>query len=661
MKRDASIAELKNHAVTSNKKKTPTEINDTRTSRLTEDMMSENYKTLEMCRQYYDSLDDFRERRKRSREYLRGNQWGDMMVDDNGDTITEETNILNQGKVPLKQNVIRPLIRSVIGQYRTGKSKTVVLARKKDDTKISEMLTNTLQTAQYNNDTEEIDARMAEEFFLSGMACSKSSYSFVKEWDTEDAVTKNISPQRVFFNTDIEDTRMRDLRMIGELIDTTLNEIVASFAKNEKEEAKIRGWYNSVTPKDVMISGDGLSPTLLDDLDFYIPSDPSKARIIEVWELVSEWRTYAHDYLDGSYVITKTSVKELQKVNDERLLVGIENGMDPEEIPMIDYSRKKEQFWVVKFLTPYGQCLYQGETIYNHQSHPYTLVAYPLLDGEVWGLVEDIIDQQRSINRMTSLIDSIMGSSAKGVLMVHEDAIPKDMDIGEYAEEWTRFNGVIVYKGKTGTPAPYQVSSNSTNIGAQEMLAMQLKMIQDISGVSPAIQGQQAKSGTPSSLYQQEALNSTTNTRDMFDVFSWYKRQRDTKLLKVIQQFYDEKRYVAVSGNRYAEEAMYYDPEVAGNVPFNLVVTEGVDTPIHRMIIDDQLKGLLEAGVIDGEMYLENSSLPFADKILESINKRKQQMQDGQPMEQMPPELVEQAQQGANPEAMQKLQQFVGR
>jgi hypothetical protein len=147
----------------------------------------------------------------------------------------------------------------------------------------------------------------------------------------------------------------------------------------------------------------------------------------------------------------------------------------------------------------------------------------------------------------------------------------------------------------------------------------------------------------------------------MFDVFAWYKRQRDSKLLKVCQQFYDDKRYVAIAGNRYNEEAAYYDPKIAADVHFNLVVTEGVDSPVYRQIIDDQLKGLMEAGAIDIRMYLENSSLPFADKILESMNSRDQQMQDGEAPGQMPPELMEQIQNGADPKAMANLQQFVGR
>jgi len=664
MEKNVDISKLQLHAKPVKKELTDEQINDTRTSHLTDDMMSENWKTLEMCRQYYESLSDFRRRRKRARLYLRGKQWSDLIEDDNGDIVTEELYIKSRGKVPLKQNVIRQLMKSILGQYRTNKSKTVVIARQDDKSKLGEMLTNALQSAQYNNSLAELDARNAEEFFLSGMAISKSIYEFQKERNVEDVDSKNINPNRIFFNTDIQDPRMKDLRIIGEIIDAPLESIISTFAKTEEDEELIRTWYSSVDPKNIVLRGDGLTAQRLDDLDFYIPSETNKARVIEVWELVSEWRTYAHDYLDGSYQITKTPVEEMEAINAERIAVGLENGMSEDEIPLIDISRKKEQFWTVKFLTPYGHCLYQSETMYDHESHPYTIIAYPLLDGEVWGLPEDIIDQQRSINRMVSLIDSIMGTASKGVLLIHEDAIPKDMTIDDFAEEWTRYDGVIKFKGKPGTPLPKQVSSNVTNIGAHEMLAMQLKMIQDISGVSGAIQGKEAKSGTPSSLYAQEALNSTTNTRDMFDAYAWFKRQRDSKLLKVIQQYYDTPRYIAVAGNRYNEEAAYYNPETAKDVDFDIVITEGIDTPVYRQVIDDQLRELMSAGAIDIKMYLENSSLPFADKLLESITQREQQMQQNEVLaqsQQLPPELMEQVQNGVDPAAMQNLEQFIGR
>ena len=357
-------------------------------------------------------------------------------------------------------------------------------------------------------------------------------------------------------------------------------------------------------------------------------------------------------------MITKKSLEDINAINQDRIEKGVENGMSIDEIPLIDAKRKKEQFWTVKFLTPYGQCLYQSETVYKHESHPYVLILYPLIDGEVWGLVEDIIDQQRSINRMISLIDFIMGSAAKGVLMVPEEAIPDDMDIDDFADEWTKYNGVIKFKAKNGIPMPQQISANVTNIGAQEMLAMQMRLIQDIAGVSNAIQGKEAKSGTPSSLYAQEAINSTTNTKDIFETYNWYKNQRDTKMLKVIQQFYNDQRYIAIAGDRYGKEAAYYDPELVRDTDFDLVITEGIDSPVYRQIIDDQLVALLDKQVIDGKMYLENSSLPFADKILEEINKREEEAKQQQGQMQLPPELMQQVEQQADPKSMEIIKKL---
>ena len=637
------------------KKQTPDQVNAVRTSHLTADMLSENWVVLEQCRQYYDSLSEFRSRRRTARKYHRGDQWHELVVNDEGETVTEETYIKERGKIPFKQNVIRQLMRSLLGQYRTNTSKTMVIARKKDDAKRSEMLTNALQTAQKINVVKELDARNMEEFLLSGMAISKTKYSYWKEYNREDAFTENINPNTIFFNTDVKDPRLIDLRLIGELIDTTLETVLSSFAKTEKDAEKIRGWYTNVDPKHVMIHKSGLTAKRMDSIDFYNPSDTNKVRVFEIWELASEWRTWAHDYLDGTWNIVDMDMKEIERINQERIEAGIANGMQLEEIPLIDAERKLEQFWTVKFLTPYGQCLYQSETLYKHESHPYTMILYPLIDGEVWGLVEDIIDQQRSINRMISLIDFIMGSAAKGVLLVPEEAIPDDMDISDFADEWTKFGGVIKFKSSKTKAIPQQVSANITNIGAQDMLAMQMKLIQDIAGVSGAIQGQQAKSGTPSSLYAQEALNSTTNVKDLFETFAWFKEQRNMKMLKVIQQFYDDKRYIAVSGNRYSEEAAYYDPDLVRDTEFDVVVTQGVDSPVYRQIIDDSLIELLKMQIIDGKMYLENTSLPFADKLLEAINKREEAAQ-GQVV---PPELQQQVEGQANPKAMAMLNRMM--
>ena len=629
---------------------------------------SENIKLLEKCEFYWNSLRDFRNRRKRNRKYYRGDQWGDIVFDpDSDEYVTEETYIKNQGKVPLKQNVIRQMVKNLIGQMRSNPTKTMVIARAKEDGSTSEMLSNALDSAHGVNKTTELDARAFEEFLLSGAPIQKLSYRFWHERNIEDLYVQNVNPQRAFFNSDVSDVRLHDLRLIGEIIDTTLDDVIVNFAGNSSKKAK---WIKEIYQgglADTSITQEGLTADKLDYLSFYIPTEKDKCRLFEVWEQRSAIRTFAHDPTEGTVKVVKTTLKEIAEINQGRINQAIEEGIPLVDengnstIPLIDAYEKPEKFWYVKFLTPTGDSLWEGETPYAHESHPYALALYPLLDGEVWGLVEDVIDQQRYINRLVIMMDFIISASAKGVLLVPEGAIPEDMDISDFSDEWSKFNGVIKYKpSKNFKDIPQQIAANSTNIGIQEMLALQMNYFQEIGGVHSAIQGKEAKSGTPSSLYAQQAQNATINSVDYMEVFNSFKESRDMKALKIITQYYKTERYLAIAGNIYAEEAAMYDPSRVQGLDFDVRVTQGMDTPVYRSIIDDTLMKLMEGGAIGIELFLEHTSMPFADKLLQSIRKNQAQMQQGMPPEGLPPELAEQSAQ-ADPRALQMMQQAMGR
>lgn len=618
----------------------------------------ENMRLLEECRADWDSLRDFRKRRKRNRNYYRGKQWSDLIEDpQTGEMITEEQYIKNQGKVPLKQNQVRQYVKNLIGQFLSNPSKTVVLARSRAKAKEAEMLSNALHYVQQINQAKKIDARNLEEFTLSGAPICKVTWKYWKERNIEDVYIQKPNPQRIGFNSDLEDPRLHDMRRIFEIMDLTIDEIVSGFANSPEEEQYIRAIYakRTSTPPE-QVSTDGLSNRNIDSLDFYTPRDPNKCRLYEIWEIKSAWRTYVHDTADGSYNIVEYSLEEIKQFNEERIQKFIDNGMAPEDTPLMKATRVKEQFWYCKFLTPDGHVLWEGESPYAHQSHPYALTLYPLVDGEVWGFIEDILDQQRYINRLITLMDFIIGSSAKGVLMVPEDALG-DKTPEEFSEEWVKFNGVIVYKPGKHNHKPEQVTANSTNIGINELLHLQMQFLDEISGIHGAIQGQQPKSGTPSSRYAQEAQNASINTMDYFNSFNQYIQQRDLKVLKTIVQFYQEERYLAVSGREYDDEARVYDPEKVRDLDFDLLVTQGTDTPIYRQFMDDMLMQLLERQQIDVEMYLEHTSAPFADKLLDTIRRRKEEMQQGLPPG-TPPEVAQAAQAG-DPKALEMINQML--
>lgn len=607
---------------------------------------TENQDLIRHCQALWYNLSDYRTRRKRAMRYHRGDQWGDTIL--NPDTMQyerEEDYIRSQGKVPLKQNVIRQLIKNLQGQYRRNPTKTIVFARDREDAAVSEMMTNAIQNIHDINHTSQVDAALMTEAALSGLAVKKQIYCFKAIWDSEDVDQRMVNPDRVFFNGDLEDPRLDDLRVIGEILDMPRNDIITTFARTEQDERKIEQWYSAEYMEMYNEHLQALSGTY--SLDFFISHNPNMCRVIEVWSKKAEWRTWVHDYYDGSYKVIDAPLKEIEKMNQERISEFEAMGVPREEVPLMEGERRYDQFWYVKYMTPLGHTLHEGESPYDHKEHPYELMLYPFVGGQVWGLVEDIIDQQRYINRAITLMDFITGASAKGLLLVHEDSIPEGMDINDFAEEWSRVGGVIKFTGKAGVPMPQQVSNSAIPAGLQDLLSTQLKLTYDIMGIHQAIQGQRAPSGTPASLYAQEAENASINVRDFFDTFKYFKHRCDRKAMMLIRQFYQDKRMLTISGTNYAPEAKMYDPDKARDVIFDLKVTEGPDSPVYRQVIEDILTNLLQSQLIDLEMYLENSSMPFADQLLQGIRRKQQEMSQGAPA-------------GVDPEIMNELHSAQG-
>lgn len=639
-------------------------------STLKEDMetMTENRKLVEMAYQYWTALQDFRDRRLKNRKYYRGDQWHETITDpDTGETITEEEYIKNQGKIPFKQNMIRQVVKNVLGQYRMNPMKTMIVARAFGKGTESDMLSNALTSVLDLNKAQELDVRNFEEYLISGAIIGKIRYKYWKERNQEDVWIENLNPARVFYNSGLSDIRIDpDLNMIGEILDDDIDNIIGAFAKSEADAKTIRQWYTQSVDKLPIVTGDTLTPDIIDNLDFYMTVDTTRCRVIEIWYLKSEFRTYVHDTLDGTYNIVPFTVDQIAAENLKRIEYYGQYGIPPEKVPIIRATRKYEQYWCYKFLTPWGQTLAEGETPYGHDSHPYAIALYPLLDGEAWGFVEDVIDQQRYINRLISLQDFIMGASAKGVLLLPEDAIPDDMTVEDFAEEWTKFNGVIKVKVKPGAQVPQQIMSRANLPGLWEMISMQMKLLQDIAGVHEALQGQAPKSGTPSSLYAQQAQYSITNLKEYMEFFAYFKEKRDLKALKTLRQYYNEKRYFASGGIISDPEKMTYDPERVRNLEVELKVSPSTDTPVYRQIIDDLLFQLLQAGMIGLDMFLENSSLPFADRMLEQLRQRQQQMQQSGMVPQggaidpaMAQQVQQMAQQNANPQAMELINKMM--
>lgn len=580
---------------------------------------------LEEASCYWLAMETFRRERERAKNYNYGRQWEDIICVD-GETMREEEYIKRQGNVALKNNLIRRMVQAVLGVYRSQAKEPTCMSRDREEQKYGETMSTLLQYNMQRNRMSEMNARAMEEFLISGFVVQRKWYGWR---DSElDCWTEHVQPNMFFIDNRMRDFRGWDVSCLGELHDISFEDLCGRFAKSPEDIERLENIYGSVRNGRMLRTAyESFGSPIRGRESFLIPSEQGVCRVIEVWRKETKGRWRCHDLNSGE--IFKCEMSDYEELvaspNRDRIESGRALGMDDEDIPLIEAEWFMDSYWYYYLLSPMGDVLEEGESPYDHKSHPYVFKAYPLIDGEIHSFVSNVIDQQRYTNRLITMYDWIMRASAKGVLLFPEDCLPTGMSIDDVADEWARFNGVIMIKQpKTGRALPQQVANNCTHIGIQELLQMELKFFEDISGVNGALQGKPGYSGMSASLYNQQAQNATTSLLDVLETFSSFVREGATKDVKNIQQFYDPRRVENIVGRNSV------DPRHIRDVEFDLSIVESTSTPVHRAMANEILLKLFEMQAINVEQLLEQGDFPFADSLLQSIKTQRAQLQSGE-------------------------------
>ncbi len=621
------------------------------------------------AQQYWCAMQKFRDDRERNKRYTYGDQWSDRICVD-GVMMSEEEYLMKQGNLPLKNNLIRRTVTQLLGIYRGQAEEPMCTARDRDEQEYGETMTTVLQCNMQNNQMTEINARCMEEFLISGFVVQRKWFG----WRDEqlDCWTDYVQPSNFFIDNNMRDFRGWDVSCLGEVHDISFEELCERFAKTPADYKRFAEIYDVARDKRALgmsYEDFGFPLTSNTYYDFLVPFDTSRCRVIEVWRKESKPRLRCHDVNTGDvFKIDPEDYEEfVGSVNRSRLEQARMVGMPEDEVPLVKLIDKMgnegdgwfmDSYWYYYFLTPFGDILEEGETPYEHKSHPYVFKAYPFIDGEIHSFVSNIIDQQRFVNRLIILYNFLLKATAKGVLLIPDDCLGK-YSPDEFAEEWARADGMIIYKPSKSGQVPQQIAANSTNIGIAELLNIQLKFFEDISGVNAAMQGKATYSGMSAALYQQQTQNATTSLLDILDTFASFIVDGANKDVKNMQQYYDTPRVCNISG-RNAKFAVY-EPGKMANIDFKLSITQSQSTPVYRAIANDMLMEFWKAGAISVQQVLESGTFPFADQLLQSIKSQQEQLAQGKTPDGLSPELAQQVQQGADMQAVGKAEQMMRR
>ena len=159
-----------------------------------------------------------RNKRLRNKRFTYGDQWNDMTSTAGGATISEYELFLKGGTTPQTNNLIRQMVKTIVGRYRTEYINGKTPANEN------------VAKVHHFNQLDELDSRALEEFLISGTAVQRID-PCLNLWQRK-ATVSNVNLNNFFINA-IEDPLARDCEMVGQLHDMSLAQLIKLLAHGQ--------------------------------------------------------------------------------------------------------------------------------------------------------------------------------------------------------------------------------------------------------------------------------------------------------------------------------------------------------------------------------------------------------------------------------------------
>lgn len=563
-------------------------------------MIMKNMNLLLRAERAWLGLEDFRQTRRRNINYIYGDQWGDLVVDDDGRLVTERERIArHSGAVPLQNNHLIKIVHALTGLIAKRSTMPVCYARSEDADEKSRMMTNALQSNWETNSMKELLVSQMEELMQGGLSV------VCEEWGStngqDDAYTFPVNPDYFFFESKMNDPRLWDVALIGEIRDYTYPELTSML--RGVAGVNLREIY---APYARFLSGSTQLTDQHDSLDFWHAADETLLRTYHVWTRQPRMRYRCVDREDKSQPVFLVEASELAEIEAEnRRRKGNPIMVEP----------AYDETWHFTLLAPDGTVLREYDSPYEHKDHPYVMAAYHFVNGRIYPFMSSVIDQQRYVNRLITLNDMYINSSIKGLKMIPKRSIPRNMTIDEFARQAVEVGGWIVYEPDPTGAKPEIITQNALNLGVSEMLQLQLSSINEITSVNSSLQGVPPSGNTGYARYAMEMENSSTSVAALTGKFTEFERSLARKKMKVIHQYYQKPRLVAPARKQEYGRYLTYEPQQVADIDFKVSIQDNGDTPVARMMTNDLVMQMWQKNAITTEQLLQNLYLPGGSQL----------------------------------------------
>ncbi|MDD4971902.1 MAG: hypothetical protein PHT07_20950 [Paludibacter sp.] len=595
--------------------------------------------------QYY-AEQNLRDRRQRNIDFIRGRQFNEPVWDADLQQWTTQFNYLRKrGIPPLTYNVISKFVRSLVGQFREMNTGNIVRCESRDERggELANLLSICLDKIKDANKSKSKDAMNFKEMLASGRPIYKVGWGTKNGIGKPDVRFRIVTSPKFMVNPGVVDYDLDNMHQNTEIHDVTLDDIILAFSNGDYDRGKeIRRLYiqhEGSQAQKSSYSYQSFDGSQLRNMSFTFSSN-SSYRYIEHWTKVSDFEAITYDPLDGTGIPTAhkwENIDKIKKAVDQENLSRLEKseGQIPENELFIQFRTDYVTRGYVIYMTPWGYILDVKESPYSNSTFPYVMTP-PDINGEVWGMVEELINPQLSMDRQILNADSVISNASKGVWLIPDTAVPDEMSNKEYISELKKTDGAVIYKvreDQTEKHVPQQIYANSANVSQniQQLIHLYSNLVDEVSGNYGAAQGRDGQSKTASG-YAMETQNAGINVRDTMETFLTMLVDRDELILDFILQGYTKEDFERITG-------VAIDPIELTHYNFCIEQSKGTNSPAYRMQLEQELLQLVYNQLLPFEVFMEVSSNPVmiqAKQKLDEFNKRQaaiggQQIIPGQP------------------------------
>ena len=574
------------------------------------------------CENTWNNFEYMRRARAKVLRFAYGDHYDDKILI-KGKWMKQRDYLAAVGGLAIQINQVKKVINSIAGLWTGEKNGPTCTALDTRMEGYGEGMTEVLRSIYRNNAMSVLGGEWLNESDIGGLAVAKSEFSRYLGGKKKDVCIKNVNPNMFFFESGMQDSRFKDLTLVGQLHEMAFNDVCATFAEKPDDFAKLREWYSDD-------SFAGLQPDALDasdanryeDISFSRPRQRGFCRVIEVWTRERRPRYHVLDTNspEEPYDINaddKEMIRMIEQTNKERLAEGRRLGWKKEEIPLIEYKQYWfiDTYWYCRFLTPDGHVIWEGESTLPDRGQPYTIMAVPFTNGRIVGHASDAVDLNIAMDRALVVDDMVKRAGAKGVMLVPEDIVPDWMGWDEFAEQATSINGIVYYKPRPHGKIPDLIYSHSSSVDSSNMISLFAKLLEDGVSVSGALQGKAPTAGTAASLYAQQRQNSITPLAPLLERFKVFMDDVAMTSLNFVQQYYTVQDYADVVSSSELLQAMNLNLALMGDLRYKVAIGPGMDTPQYRDQLQEDVMLGMKSGALTYGDYVDLLNRPYRSEI----------------------------------------------